>query len=102
MEDLTQEVEGVNCALVDIPTLERQKKTLEKYCTKDVEFYHLYINLNTGIKALIAVYKGAELLLNYRFVMESFVMDQTHFYMVYVELNLQYNTMTCEELPHTV
>ncbi|KAG0576839.1 hypothetical protein KC19_5G111900 [Ceratodon purpureus] len=65
MEDPVREVEGVLRALVDKPTLRRQKETLEKYCTEDVEFYHLYINLNTGLKALIAVYQGAELFLNY-------------------------------------
>jgi len=65
MEDPANEVEGVVRALVDKPTLLRQAKTLKKYFTNDVEFYHLYINTNCGLRALIAIYQMAQLFLNY-------------------------------------
>jgi hypothetical protein len=71
MEDPAREVEGVIRALVVKPTLQQQKETLEKYFTEDVELYHFVINLNTGLKALIAIYQVAELLLNYRFAIIS-------------------------------
>ena len=67
MQDPKQEVGGVIRALVDKPTLKRQKETLETYFTEDVKFFHFYINLDTGLRALIAIYQMAELLLNYRF-----------------------------------
>jgi len=65
MEDPLNEVEGVIRACVDHPTLQRQAETLKKYCTNDVEFYHFYINLNSGVRGLIAMYNLAQLWLNY-------------------------------------
>ena len=66
MEDPANEVEGVVRALVDKPTLRRQAETLKKYATNDVEFYHFYANVNSGLRALIAMYQAAQFFLNYR------------------------------------
>lgn len=65
MEDPAREAEGLVRALVDKPTLRRQDETLRRYFTDDVEFYHLYINTNMGLRTLIAIYQMAQLLLNY-------------------------------------
>nr|XP_024366430.1 uncharacterized protein LOC112277867 isoform X1 [Physcomitrium patens] len=65
MEDPANEVEGVVRLLVDKPTLLRQAETLKKYFTNDVEFYHLYLNTNCGLRALIAIYQLGQLFLNY-------------------------------------
>ncbi|KAG0565438.1 hypothetical protein M758_8G185700 [Ceratodon purpureus] len=65
MEDPANEVEGVVRALVDKPTLRRQAETLKKYATNDVEFYHFYANVNSGLRALIAMYQAAQFFLNY-------------------------------------
>lgn len=71
MEDPANEVEGVVRALVDKPTLLRQAKTLKKYFTNDVEFYHFYINTSCGLRALTAIYQIAQLFLNYRYCCRS-------------------------------
>ena len=72
MEDPLNEMEGVVRGCVDKPTLRRQAQTLKKYFTEDVKFYHFYINLNTGLRSVIAIYQMAQLMLNYRFVISPF------------------------------
>lgn len=66
MEDPVREIADVVRGLVEKPTLKRQAAVLQKYFTRDVQFYHFYINTNGGLKDLTAIYQMAELIVNYQ------------------------------------
>jgi hypothetical protein len=66
MEDPAREIVDVVRGLVEKPTLKRQAAVLQKYFTRDVQFYHFYINTNGGLKDLTAIYQMAELIVNYQ------------------------------------
>lgn len=81
MEDPENEVKLLVRGLVDKPTLRRQGEVLKKYFTPDVEFYHMHLNTNTGLKALIAIYQMANFFLNYSGVeFHTIVYDEPHNY----------------------
>jgi hypothetical protein len=78
MEDPRMEIEDVVRGLVEKPTLRRQAAVLRKYFTPDVQFYHLYINTNGGLRDLIAIYQFAELAVNYqRVVFDRILYDES-------------------------
>jgi hypothetical protein len=78
MEDPRREIEDVVRGLVEKPTLRRQAAVLRKYFTPDVQFYHLYINTNGGLRDLIAIYQFAELAVNYqRVVFHRILYDES-------------------------